>query len=147
MSEGLKVIGQYLSRPVDELIIEHNYLPALPGRAFRPLRALRLMLRHNNLERVAPGWLAGLDDSLMELFIVEDDLRSLPVDSVAHMKKLQAITIESDQLKRLPSFSRLNNLRYLKVKSSSLIELNGRSFKHLPSLEKLEVTGSPRLSK
>ncbi|XP_076678835.1 artichoke [Andrena cerasifolii] len=143
--EGLKAVSHYIDRPVDELILENNNLPSLPGKVFATLRVLRLMLRNNRLERVSPGWLEGLHDSLLELFVVEPDLRSLPVDSLENLQGLEAVTLQSRVMKKLPKFSGLPKLRYLQINSPALVELAPRNFRDLPSLEQLHVFGSSRL--
>ncbi|KAK2575471.1 hypothetical protein KPH14_011202 [Odynerus spinipes] len=143
--EALRMVSHYVDRPVDELILENNNLPSLPGKAFANLRVLRLMLRNNRLERVSSGWLEGLHDSLLELFIVEPDLRSLPVDSLENLQGLEAVTLQSRIIKRLPRFSGLQKLRYLQINSPGLLELAARSFRDLPNLEQLHLFGSPRL--
>ncbi|XP_014484639.1 PREDICTED: chaoptin [Dinoponera quadriceps] len=145
--EGLKAVSHYMDRPVDELILENNNLPSLPGKVFASLRVLRLMLRNNRLERVSSGWLEGLHDSLLELFIVEPDLRSLPVDSLENLQGLEAVTLQSRVMKRLPRFSSLPKLRYLQINSPALLELASRNFRDIPSLEQLHVFGSPRLTR
>ncbi|KAK4880062.1 hypothetical protein RN001_008208 [Aquatica leii] len=145
--EGLRNVGEYIKDPIDELILENNQLPSLPGKTFAFLKIMRLMLRFNGLERVSTGWLSGLESTLMELFIVEPDLRSLPEDSLAQLHSLEAITIQTNLMKRLPRFSDLQKLRYLQIESSSLVELSPRHFRSLPILEKLHVIGSPRLTR
>ncbi|XP_011690690.1 PREDICTED: slit homolog 1 protein [Wasmannia auropunctata] len=136
-----------MDRPVDELILENNNLPSLPGKVFASLRVLRLMLRNNRLERVSSGWLEGLHDSLLELFIVEPDLRSLPVDSLENLQGIEAMTLQSRVMKRLPTFSGLPKLRYLQINSPALLELVPRNFRDIPNLEQLHVLGSPRLAR
>ncbi|XP_055629540.1 protein artichoke [Toxorhynchites rutilus septentrionalis] len=144
---GLKAVAKSINRPIDELILENNFLPSLPGRTFAPLNILRLMLRHNGLERVSNGWLNDLDSNLVEVFIVERNLRSLPVDSLAGLRKLEAVTIQSDSLKRLPDFSGLPRLRYISVQSSSLIGIAPQSFRDLKNLETIHITGSRTLAR
>ncbi|XP_074094011.1 artichoke [Cotesia typhae] len=143
--EGLKAVSHYISHPVDELILENNNLPSLPGKVFTNLRVLRLMLRNNHLERVSSGWLDGLHDSLLELFIVEPELRSLPIDSLDNLMGLEAITLQSRSMKRLPRLSSLTKLRYLQVNSPTLLELSPMNFRDLPNLEQLHIFGSPKL--
>jgi len=145
--DGLNAVSHYMDRPVDELILENNNLPSLPGKAFASLRVLRLMLRNNRLERVSSGWLEGLHDSLLELFVVEPELRSLPVDSLENLQGLEAVTLQSRVMKRLPRFSGLSKLRYLQINSLALLELAPRNFRDVPSLEQLHVFGSPRLTR
>jgi hypothetical protein len=55
----MKVASHLITQPIDEVILENNRLPSLPGQAFGTLKILRLMLRNNNLERVATNWLSG----------------------------------------------------------------------------------------
>ncbi|XP_051163678.1 protein artichoke [Leptopilina boulardi] len=145
--EGLKAVSLHVSRPIDELILENNNLPSLPGQAFASLRVLRLMLRNNRLERVSSGWLEGLHDSLLELFVVEPELRSLPDDSLENLLGLEAITLQSKVLKRLPSLTGLPKLRYLQVNSPALLELTPRNFRDIPNLEQIHVFGSPKLAR
>ncbi|XP_023244888.1 protein artichoke [Copidosoma floridanum] len=145
--EGLQAVSRHVTHPVDELILENNNLLSLPGHVFASLRVLRLMLRNNRLERVSSGWLEGLHDSLLELFLVEPELRSLPVDSLENLQGLEAVTLQSKLIKRLPSFSGLPKLRYLQLNSPSLLELSPRNFRELASLEQLHVFGSPKLSR
>lgn len=82
---------------MDELILENNHLPSLPGNTFSALRVVRLMLRDNGLERVAASWLAGLEDTLLEVFVVEPRLRSLPADSLEQLRGLEAVTLRAAQ--------------------------------------------------
>ncbi|XP_062563877.1 protein artichoke isoform X2 [Armigeres subalbatus] len=144
---GLKAVSKSINRPIDELILENNFLPSLPGRTFAPLNILRLMLRHNGLERVSNGWLNELDKSLVEVFIVERNLRSLPIDSLVGLRKLEAVTIQSDSLKRLPDFSGLPKLRYISVQSASLIEISPQSLRDLKNLETVNIVGSRTLTR
>ncbi|CAH1183084.1 unnamed protein product [Phaedon cochleariae] len=145
--ESLKNVAKYIAHPVDELILENNFLPSLPGRTFSPLRVLRLMLRHNNLERVSSDFLAGLETSLMEIFIVEPRLSGLPELSMAQLRNLRAATIHTKLLKRLPVFSGLLKLKYIQTESAMLSELSPTNFKNLPSLEKLHISSSPKLTR
>ncbi|XP_044729507.1 protein artichoke [Chrysoperla carnea] len=145
--DGLKSIGKLITNPIDELILENNNLPSLPGRFFLPIRVMRLMLRNNYLQRVSSGWLTGLENTLMELYMVEPDLRSFPMDSLDQLRQLEAVTIKSNLMKRAPYFSGLPRLRYIQIESTSLVELSPRNFKMLPSLEKLHITGSEHLTR
>lgn len=144
---GIKSVAKFVDKPIDELILENNQLPSLPSRFFAPLRVVRLMLRNNGVERLATGWLNGLEPSLVEIFIVERTLRSLPFDSLTECKKLQAVTIQSEHLKRAPSFATLTQLRYIKIHSIGLMELPPYGFVDLRSLETVHISGSPKLNR
>ncbi|CAD7081148.1 unnamed protein product [Hermetia illucens] len=145
--EGIKEIAKTVKRPIDEFILENNQLPSLPGRFLAPLQIVRLMLRNNNMERLSTGWLTDLERSLMEIFIVERNLRSIPLESLIGFNRLEAITIQSEQLKRLPDFSGLISLKYLSVQSDSLIELPPQIFRHLPKLQTIHINGGKSLNR
>lgn len=144
---GIKAAAKFIDRPIDELILENNQLPSLPSRFFSPLRIVRLMLRNNGVERLATGWLNDLESHLVEIFIVERTLRSLPFDSLIECKKLEAVTIQSNHLKRSPSFIGLFNLRYIKIEGSELMEIPPYGFVDLHSLENVYISSSPKLNR
>lgn len=144
---GIKSTSKALNRPIDELILENNFLPSLPGRAFAQLQITRLMLRHNGLERLSAGWLNDMENNLVEIFVVERGLRSIPLDSLLGLRKLEAITIQSENLKRCPEFSGLLKLRYINIESDSLIELSPHGFRDLMSLENIKVIHSKGLTR
>lgn len=105
------------------------------------------MLRHNGLERVSSDWLTGLETILVEVFLVEPQLRSIPNDSFLKLNNLQAVTIQTKLLKHLPLFSGLNNLRYIQIESESLLDLSPLNFKNNHNLEKVHISSSPFLTK
>ncbi|KAL7731678.1 hypothetical protein ACLKA6_000967 [Drosophila palustris] len=145
--DGLKSVERNIKTQIDELVLENNQLPALPGRFFGNLQIVRLMLRYNSIERVSNGWLNELENSLVEIFIVEPQLRSIPFESLNGMINMLAITIQSDELKHLPDFSGLLSLTYLSVQSASLTELQAHSFRHLPKLQHIHITGGSGLTR
>lgn len=147
ISNGIKAAAKFINRPVDEVILENNQLPSLPSKFFSPLRIVRLMLRNNGVERLATGWLSDLESHLVEIFIVERTLRSLPFDSLIECKKLQAVTIQSNHLKRAPSFIGLYNLRYIKIEGNELMELPPYGFGDLPTIENIYISSSPKLNR
>lgn len=105
------------------------------------------MLRLNGLERVSNDWLTGLEPVLVEVFLVEPRLRSIPDDSFSKLSALQAITIQTKLLKYLPLFSGLNELRYIQIESESLLELSSINFNDNSNLEKIHISSSPALTK
>lgn len=142
---GIKAVSKYVKQPIDEMVLENNQLLSLPNKFFSPLQIVRLMLRNNGVERLAPAWLADLEDSLVEIFIVERNLRSLPLESLSFCRKLRAVTIQSAYLKRAPSFARLPMLRYIKIESNSLVELPPYGISNLNNLETVQIAESPQL--
>lgn len=144
---GIKSTSKAINRQIDELILENNFLPSLPGRAFSQLQISRLMLRHNGLERLSSGWLNDVEGNLVEIFVVERGLRNIPVDSLYGLRNLEAITIQSENLKRCPEFSGLLKLRYINIESESLIELSPQGFRDLLGLETVSIIGNKGLTR
>ncbi|KAH8339108.1 hypothetical protein KR074_004413, partial [Drosophila pseudoananassae] len=145
--DGLKAVERNIKGRIDELVLENNQLPALPGRFFGSLQIVRLMLRHNSIERVSNGWLNELENGLVEIFVVEPQLRSIPAESLNGMINMLAITIQSEELKHLPDFSGLLSLTYLSVQTGALQELPPHLFRHLPKLQHIHITGGTGLTR
>ncbi|KAL5276626.1 hypothetical protein ACFFRR_002070 [Megaselia abdita] len=139
--EGVKQVERNVKSSVGELILENNQLPALSGRFFGNMQIVRLMLRHNNIERVSNGWLNELENSLVEIFIVEPHLRSIPVESLTGHINLAAVTIHSLELKHLPDFSGLLSLKYISIQSGSLQDISPHIFRHTPKLQNIHING------
>uniref|UniRef100_A0A8D8QGL2 Toll-like receptor 13 n=1 Tax=Cacopsylla melanoneura TaxID=428564 RepID=A0A8D8QGL2_9HEMI len=143
--QAMKVASKLITQPIDEMILENNRLPSLPGQAFGTLKILRLMLRNNNLERVATNWLSGLETSLLELFLVESDLKSIPEDSLLTLPRLEAITILGGAINRVPTMSGLGRVRYIQIQAPIVERIPPSNFFGLPFLEQIHIINSPKL--
>lgn len=91
---------------------------------------------------MAATWLAGLEDSLLELFLVEPQLRAFPDDSLTPFKRLEAVTLQCGEMQRLPRLAGLPRLRYVLVQSAMLWELPPGHLASLPYLEQLHVVST-----
>lgn len=111
ISNALNLIGQLIPKVVDELILENNLLPSLPGQMFSSIKILRLMLRNNGLQRVSANWLAGSETMLQEVYIVEPELRSFPDESLVTLPKLEALTLSAGLITKMPAIFGLSRLR------------------------------------
>ncbi|XP_013133841.1 PREDICTED: slit homolog 3 protein [Papilio polytes] len=143
--KGVQKIGEFVRKPIDELIIENNYLPSLPGKIFQNVIIQRLMLRHNGIERMSATWLETQEMNLVEIFIVENELKSIPAESLAKLQHAQAITIHSDSLRRIPPFVNNPKLKYISIETESLTSITKQTFANLPNLERLFIRGSGNL--
>ncbi len=103
-----------IPRIIDELILENNLLPSLPGQMFSTVKILRLMLRENGLQRVSSNWLAGLENVLQEIYIVEPELRSFPDESLVTLPKLEALTLSAGLITKIPAIFGLSRLRFVR---------------------------------
>lgn len=78
---------------------------------FSSIKVLRLMLRENGLQRVSANWLAGLESSLQEIYLVEPELKSFPDDSLITLPKLEALTLSAGSITKIPAIFGLSRLR------------------------------------
>ncbi|XP_050530399.1 protein artichoke [Daktulosphaira vitifoliae] len=145
--DELKQLALSITDPVDELILENNAISSIPERAFSTLKIIRLMLRENGLQKIASNWLSDQETSLLELFIVEAELRNFPEESLMLLPRLEALTLITGSLTRLPLISGLARLRYVQIEASSLLNIAPGNFLGLPFLEQLHITGSSKMQK
>ncbi|KAL5237361.1 hypothetical protein ACI65C_004771 [Semiaphis heraclei] len=145
--DELKQLASSVTDPVDELILENNAISSMPANAFSTLKIIRLMLRENGIQKVATNWLSDQETSILELFIVEAELRSFPEESLMVLPRLEALSLIAGSLTRLPIISGLARLRYVQIEASSLINMGTGNFLGLPFLEQLHITGSPKMQK
>ncbi|XP_050425675.1 protein artichoke [Adelges cooleyi] len=145
--DELKQLASSITDPVDELILENNAISSMPPKAFSTLKIIRLMLRENGIQKIASNWLSDQETSLLELFIVEAELRSFPEESLMLLPRLEALTLITGSLTRLPLISGLARLRYVQIEASSLINIEPGNFLGLPFLEQLHITGSSKMQK
>ncbi|XP_025197984.1 protein artichoke-like isoform X1 [Melanaphis sacchari] len=145
--DELKHLASSVTDPIDELILENNAISSMPANAFSTLKIIRLMLRENGIQKVASNWLSDQETSILELFIVEAELRSFPEESLMVLPRLEALSLIAGSLTRLPIISGLARLRYVQIEASSLINMGTGNFLGLPFLEQLHITGSPKMQK
>ncbi|VVC38524.1 Hypothetical protein CINCED_3A023463 [Cinara cedri] len=145
--DELKHLASSINDPVDELILENNAISSMPANAFSTLKIIRLMLRENGIQKVASNWLSDQETSILELFIVEAELRSFPEESLMVLPRLEALSLIAGSLTRLPLISGLARLRYVQIEASSLINIESGNFLGLPFLEQLHINGSPKMQK
>ncbi|KAF4528791.1 hypothetical protein B566_EDAN017316 [Ephemera danica] len=120
--------------------MEGNRMGALPGSAFHELRVVRLMLRENELQRLSATALSGQEDTLTELFVVEPELTHFAPELLRPFRKLQAITLQAPNLRRLPRVEGLSALRYLRMEATERAAWRGVMLQGLPSLEQLHLS-------
>lgn len=145
--DELKELASVITNPIDELILENNAISSMPSNVFSTLKIIRLMLRENGIQKIASNWLSDQEMTILELFIVEAELRSFPEESLMVLPRLEALSLIAGSLTRLPIISGLARLRYIQIEASSLINIEVGNFLGLPFLEQLHITGSPKMEK
>ena len=100
------------------------------------------MLRNNGLESISRNAFAGLEDSLEELYIVEDKLVDFPFDSIEKLRNIEAFTIEKSRIRLLPKFNGLNRLKHVRIDGSLISSFPVGAFASMPSIKQIHVVNS-----
>ncbi|XP_059481196.1 protein artichoke isoform X2 [Neocloeon triangulifer] len=129
---------------IDELILEGNQFQDLPDDSLQGLSVVRLMLRENSLERLAASALFGQEKALTELYIVEPKLNHLAAEIFSPLIKLQAITMQTPFLRRLPIIKHLPELKYLRIEDKEVGAWRNLVLIDLPELQDLHLTCGER---
>ncbi|KAG8231310.1 hypothetical protein J437_LFUL006966 [Ladona fulva] len=156
LTKGLSSLASWRgSAPVDELVVEGGLVGGLPGRAFTPLRVRRLLMHRSGLERLSGAALLQLEESLVELMLIEPRLRSIPAELLDTLPVLEALTIDVESEDgadtfpgrplSVPLLHALPSLRYLRISAPQSSGLGGifplRDPFTLPALLSLSLHG------
>lgn len=99
-------------------------------------------MRNNGLESLSRNAFAGLEDSLEELYIVEDKLVDFPFDAIEKLRNLEAFTIEKSRIRLLPRFSGLNRLKHIRIDGSLITGFPVGAFSSMSSVKQIHVVNS-----
>jgi len=110
------------------------------------LQISRLLLRNNGLKSFSRNAFAGLEDSLEELYIVEETLTDLPFDTIERLKNLEAFTIEKSQIRLLPRFNGMNRLKHIRIDGGHITGFPVGAFAQMASIKQIHVVNSKVVS-
>ncbi|XP_051903302.1 transforming growth factor beta activator LRRC32 [Hippocampus zosterae] len=125
------------------LYLSQNNLKSLPDRAFAntPLNSLDLSL-NPGLEMHRDS-LAGLEDSLVELLLRENNISRLNAD-VSSLRSLKLVDLSTNHLTSLPAWKRELSIETLNLQNNSLVTLERGTVAALEhSLKTLYVGDNP----
>jgi len=127
---------------VDVLILENNNIPHLPSRAFGSVKVNRLFIENNRIQTIDRNAFAGVENYLTEIYIKEPSLNVLPSDSINYLRELSVFSIDSSQVREMPTVNGLQKLKLLKIDRSNITGIPPNTLKNLPGLRYLHVTNS-----
>ena len=139
ITEAMSMLRRRVTE-VDVLILEDNFIPHLPSRAFGSVKINRLFMENNRMMTIDRNAFAGIEDFLTELYIKEPQLKSLPKDSIDFLRYLTVFSVENSQIMTMPKVVGLKNLKLFKIDGSNIREIN--TLNDLPSLRYLHITRS-----
>ncbi|XP_077447613.1 transforming growth factor beta activator LRRC32 [Stigmatopora argus] len=125
------------------LYLSRNNLKRLPGGAFAdsPLGLLDLSL--NPGLSMHPDSLVGLEGSLAQLLLRDNNMSRLNAD-VSSLRGLKLLDLSTNRLTGLPALSRESSVETLKLQNNSLVTLEGAAMAPLErSLKTLYVGDNP----
>lgn len=128
---------------LQRLTLVGNRLPAVAAHWFDDLIGLRqLVLARNSIERIEPGALRPLADSLRHLDVRHNRLRCLPLNELAHLRHLERLDIVGN-----PWYCecRRNLQRYLTDHNVGF-EITGRCYEENEVIEPIDGWQHPHVS-
>lgn len=141
----LKALDKYAhAMPLDLLYVNNSSVKAINDGAFSNLKLHNLQLSGCRIRTISPAAFQGLETSLKNLNLQENEIEEFPVESLLNLRNLTLLDLSRNRITDVPdnAFETLNNLATLKL-SDNNISLSRDSFKGLENcLKNLNLKGT-----
>lgn len=127
------------------LNLSENSLRALPANAFADTPLSSLDLSQNLGLDMDEGSLSGLEDSLVDLQLRENNISRLNTD-LSSLRSLKHIDLSTNQLTSLPTWNKESSIESLNLQNNNLVTLDYRTMLTLERSLKTLYMGSNPLS-
>ncbi|CAH0392776.1 unnamed protein product [Bemisia tabaci] len=138
----LKALDKYArSVPLDFLYVNNSSVKLLQENAFLNIHVLSLQLSGCRIRSIAPGAFNGLEHTLKNLNLQDNELEDIPVESLKALKNLTLLDLSRNKLTQVPddAFAWLTNLGTLKLADNN-VTLSRHAFRGLEtSLKNLNL--------
>ncbi|XP_063844773.1 protein artichoke-like [Scylla paramamosain] len=128
-------------RQLHYLSLEGNNITELQSFVFSKLKLQTLNLKSNMISLISDYALDGLESSLEELNLENNDLKALPTDALKSMAALRTLRAAWNHVKELdlPADASLAALRELDLSSNSVRKIKSKSVAGAPGLVSLSL--------
>lgn len=145
----LKALDKYArSVPLDFLYVNNSSVKLLQENSFLNIHVYSLQLSGCRIRSIAPGAFKGLEHTLKNLNLQDNELEELPVDSIKSLKNLTLLDLSRNRIGHVPddAFASLTNLATLKLADNNCT-LSRHAFRGLEtSLKNLNLKATRQKS-
>ncbi|XP_024947066.1 protein artichoke isoform X1 [Cephus cinctus] len=123
------------------LDLEGNLMQELSSYCFYGLKLIKLSLKANKIGKISEYAFAGLENSLTDLDLGENRLRSFPVAPLRRLESLASLRLAWNEISGLPDdeYSLLGSLLVLDLSSNDFQKLESDCFRAFPLLHSLSL--------
>ncbi|VVD01634.1 unnamed protein product [Leptidea sinapis] len=142
VSSKLKLLPQKAISGLSKLLsleITSNYIQELPNYSFYGLSIIKLVMKGNIIEYVPIHAFSGLEQSLTELDLSENNITIFPMAAIVKLKHLQYLRLAWNEISVIQSVenAELFRLEYLDLNSNNFEFISEDCLKFSPSLTTL----------
>ncbi|XP_045494286.1 chaoptin-like [Colias croceus] len=139
VSSKVKLIPQKaLSGMLKLLSVEFtsNYIEEIPNYSFYGLPLLKLNIKGNMVQHIADKAFSGLENTITDIDLSENNLTSFPIIPIANLKLLQTLRLSWNEISSFPDIEHtgLKSLEYLDLNSNNFEFISEDCLKFSPSL-------------
>jgi len=129
------------------LDLQSNAISEVEPYAFHGLPLVSLNLQSNLIHTLHESSFGGLDNSLVELVLIDNKLERFPLHALRRLKKLETLKLQSNRISEIPDdgYTQFAVLKNLDLQSNGFDHLDSRSFAITPNLVSLSMANN-RLS-
>ena len=130
--------------PIDLLYVNNSTVKNIGNSAFKNLKLSNLQLSGCRIRTVASGAFEGLHLTLKNLYLQDNEIEEVPVESLRMLRNLTSLDLSKNRITRVPdnAFVTLGNLATLKLSDNNLT-IGKEAFKGLEnSLKNLNLKGA-----
>jgi Leucine-rich repeat (LRR) protein len=126
------------------LDLQSNAIREVEANAFSGLPLVSLNLQSNLINSLDDFSFGGLQNSLVELVLIDNKFQSFPVHALQHLTKLEVLKLQTNTISeiRVDGITRLNALKSLDLQSNHFQNLDENSFIITPNLVSLSVANN-----
>jgi Leucine-rich repeat (LRR) protein len=131
-------------KSLSALDLQSNAIREVESYAFYGLPLVSLNLQSNLIHSLHEFSFGGLENSLVELVLIDNRLERFPLHAFRRLRRLETLKLQSNRISEIPDdgFTRFTVLKILDLQSNRFDHLDGRSFITTPNLVSLSVANN-----
>lgn len=129
---------------IDLLYINNSSIKAIDNGIFSKLKLNNLQMSGCRIKTIAPEAFIGLEDTLKNLNVQDNELEEVPIESLQRLRNLTLLDLSRNKITKVPdnAFANLNNLATLKLSDNNLTISSNAFYGLEKSLKNLNLKGT-----